>query len=346
MAAQETHQETPAPTAIASDGTTHRQVTFEDSERSKLSNVGEKYDINGDGKLDEAEQQLRNMDKSGRGYLTNEKVYTLMQDHIETQNQLLKTRKVMFALLALVVILALSNLGTSFAAASLAKDTSTNSNEQLTHKSSGEALSTQTTEDSFPIERVTIDETGRRRLCIKSEVGESKEGEEKDILLQCEVESYLRMGQKDCRRMTKNCQRGNTVTVRRMWPTGEESSFNICPHSGGSRLREFDESRFTNHAGEHFYFERDYEDEDKWNCKLHGNAVMQDEGEVCLVTGDCDDDPDLDLRCAAVDSVVAKCKGTCRRYRWAQHRVDACVLNCDHPSCQKLAVVEAVVERG
>ena len=137
------------------------------------------------------------------------------------------------------------------------------------------------------------------------------------------------MAQKDCRRMTKNCQRGNTVTVRRMWPTGEESSFNICPHSGGSRLREFDESRFTNHAGEHFYFERDYEDEDKWNCKLHGNAVMQDEGEVCLVTGDCDDDPDLDLRCAAVDSVVAECKGICRRYRWAQRRVDACVLNCD-----------------
>ena len=137
------------------------------------------------------------------------------------------------------------------------------------------------------------------------------------------------MAQKDCRRMTKNCQRGNTVTVRRMWPTGEESSFNICPHSGGSRLREFDESRFTNHAGEHFYFERDYEDEDKWNCKLHGNAEMQDEGEVCLVTGDCDDDPDLDLRCAAVDSVVAECKGICRRYRWAQRRVDACVLNCD-----------------
>jgi len=85
--------------------------------------------------------------------------------------------------------------------------------------------------------------------------------------------------------------------------------FNICPHSGGSRLREFDESRFTNHAGENFYFERDYEDEDKWSCKLHGNAVMQDEGEVCLVTGDCDDDPDLDLRYAAVDSVVAGVKG-------------------------------------
>ena len=64
----------------------------------------------------------------------------------------------MHNLLALVVILAISNLGTSFAAAHLAKDTAANFNEQLTHKSTGETLSTQTTEEIIQLVRATMDQ--------------------------------------------------------------------------------------------------------------------------------------------------------------------------------------------
>lgn len=45
-----------------------------------LSSVGKMYDIDGDGKLDEAEQAMRDLDKTGRGYLTNDKVYELMME--------------------------------------------------------------------------------------------------------------------------------------------------------------------------------------------------------------------------------------------------------------------------
>lgn len=48
------------------------------SQTTVLSDVGKMYDIDGDGKLDEAEQAMRDMDKTGRGYLTNDKVYELM----------------------------------------------------------------------------------------------------------------------------------------------------------------------------------------------------------------------------------------------------------------------------
>jgi archaellum biogenesis ATPase FlaH len=47
-------------------------------EMSRLSSVGKMYDINGDGVLDEAEQAMRDLDETGRGYLTNDKVYELM----------------------------------------------------------------------------------------------------------------------------------------------------------------------------------------------------------------------------------------------------------------------------
>lgn len=53
-----------------------RQSTM--SRKSVLSEVGKMYDIDGDGKLDEAEQAMRDMDKTNRGHLTNEKVYELI----------------------------------------------------------------------------------------------------------------------------------------------------------------------------------------------------------------------------------------------------------------------------
>ena len=68
--------ETQAPSAAAGSG------------KQRLSTVSKMYDIRGDGELDEAELAMRHMDTSGRGYLTNEKVYQLMQDHVQTQRKL------------------------------------------------------------------------------------------------------------------------------------------------------------------------------------------------------------------------------------------------------------------
>lgn len=48
------------------------------SQGTLLSEVGKMYDVDGDGKLDEAEQAMRDLDKTGRGYLTNEKVYEMI----------------------------------------------------------------------------------------------------------------------------------------------------------------------------------------------------------------------------------------------------------------------------
>ena len=56
----------------------------------RLSTVSRMYDVDGDGVLDEAEQQMRNMDKSGRGHLSNETVYKMMQEQLKTQKQLCK----------------------------------------------------------------------------------------------------------------------------------------------------------------------------------------------------------------------------------------------------------------
>lgn len=84
----------------------------------RLSTVSKMYDVNGDGELDEAElaskwlrlichvlllfvlvfqntndNSVRNMDQTGRGYLTNDKVYTLMQEQLKMQRSMFQMKK-------------------------------------------------------------------------------------------------------------------------------------------------------------------------------------------------------------------------------------------------------------
>ena len=91
---------------------------------ARLSVISKQYDMGGKGFLNETEQQLRNLDTSNRGHLSNEKVYELMQQHIDGQRKLFQMKKLLAGVTVFAVLLALTTLATSFAAATLAKDTS------------------------------------------------------------------------------------------------------------------------------------------------------------------------------------------------------------------------------
>lgn len=62
----------------------------------KLSSVSKLYDINGDGELDAAESAMRDLDVSNRGFLTNDKIYSLMQEQLETRKQLVRIKWIVF----------------------------------------------------------------------------------------------------------------------------------------------------------------------------------------------------------------------------------------------------------
>ena len=114
-----------------------------------------KWDIDGDGQLDEAELALMKLDKENTGQLSKEDMHELMKEHLNSQRQLFTFKKkiamgwvpydvscthdvIYISLLIriyaslpphytslslLVVIMAVGMLGLSFAAAILAKDT-------------------------------------------------------------------------------------------------------------------------------------------------------------------------------------------------------------------------------
>lgn len=87
-----------------------------------------KFNVNGDGKLDEAEQAMRDLDKEGRGFLTNDKVYSIFQQQLRMQKQLFLAKRLAIFFAILLVILAVANIGVAFAAARLSKDTTTTNN--------------------------------------------------------------------------------------------------------------------------------------------------------------------------------------------------------------------------
>jgi hypothetical protein len=117
-------------------------------QRRELTAVSKKYDLGNKGYLNEAEQELRNMDRDNRGYLTPEQVYAIVeslqaerraaaelaenirQEHKRSRMQ----RRWIAGLCVMAVLLACANIGTSFAAARLAKDTQVSSTNDLVGK--------------------------------------------------------------------------------------------------------------------------------------------------------------------------------------------------------------------
>ena len=143
--------------------------------RRGLTEVSAMFDRTGKGYLDETERALRRMDSQDRGYLGIDKVCVIfesLQAEQERSSQLLEAlrteskkslnlKKGVIALTFFTVLLALANVGTSFAVSKLVKDTQV-SNGDLLAKSTGERLGTTSKLMTFSME--SLDETRRRRL--------------------------------------------------------------------------------------------------------------------------------------------------------------------------------------
>jgi hypothetical protein len=64
---------------------------------------------------------MREMDGENRGYLTNDRVYKIMQEQMKLQQDVFGLKRMSLVLLFVILLLSLATLGTSFAAGALAK---------------------------------------------------------------------------------------------------------------------------------------------------------------------------------------------------------------------------------
>ena len=214
-----------------------------------------------------------------------------------------------FSLLALVVILALSNLGTSFAAASLAKDTTTSSNAEMVDKKTNEGLSTQSSSSAYEMESTVITSDGERKLA---------DTESEDAV--------FTIDKKNCKQIYKQCKRGNTVTLFRMWGNGARSDYDLCPSTG--TFSRNNKSTLMNRWGETFTIEPIGDG----HCEVSGGAVLQRQGDICNNGNDCG----LGMGCRRVETFIAACQRRCALRRFAPHLVEQCKDDCDFPTCQAI----------
>lgn len=125
-------------------------------------------------------------------------------------------------------------MGTSIAAAYLAKDTTINENNELINVDTNEAISTQTMAEDFKYERTYNETESRRRLCDLNDEG----------VYVCDTASYLEMSLGEGNRMIKNCKRGESVNLKRTWHDGSETFISMCPTRKGTYSQRL--SRFQN----------------------------------------------------------------------------------------------------
>lgn len=299
----------------------------------KLSAVSQRYDMDGDGKLDDVELAMRNMDTSNRGHLSNETVFKLMQAQVEQQKQLFKFKKIMIVLSALVFLLTLSNLGTSFAAAYLAKDTTVNAKGELVNSNSKGKISTQSTNDQFTVLQAAVDETGDRRLRFC----DSGRGRNNDL---CEVDSYMYVDIAQCRAIIEKCRNNNVVTLLRTFSNGDTVQRTICRSETAvletRRLPGNIVFRDSRQSVDIHYVEDDAGN--RIGCMLMGDVLLQDEGEVCDVGADCG--RLAQCRQMTAES-VSDCASDCRASgRTNEARIRRCENGCDidsfHKTCQMI----------
>lgn len=215
-----------------------------------------------------------------------------------------------------VILLTICNLGTSIAAAYLAKDTTINDKNELVDMNTGEAVSTQSMAEDINYIRAYNETEGQRRLCDRGTDG----------VYTCDTASYLEISLDEGSRMVKKCKKGETVNLKRTWHDGSETMISMCPTRKGTySLRE---SRFQNGikmtitSDGAFYV-------------LTGDDLVQQEDDVCDETNDCAEG----LDCMDDQNAIDACKRVCDRLRFGPSRLQPCYDECVFRSCQ-VAITE------
>lgn len=178
--------------------------------RRGLTEVSAMFDRNGKGYLDDTERALRRMDSQDKGYLGIDKVCVIfesLQAEQERSSELLEalrdeSKKSMnlkmgvIALTCFTLLLALANVGTSFAVAQLVKDTETSRGDLVATDTS---IRVGTTAKLASFEMESLDETRRHRMLVEttlmcdqlSSMRMDGTGSDKD----CELQGVMKLAQ-------------------------------------------------------------------------------------------------------------------------------------------------------
>mmetsp|Transcript_20792 Transcript_20792/g.43402 ORF Transcript_20792/g.43402 Transcript_20792/m.43402 type:complete len:509 (+) Transcript_20792:117-1643(+) len=204
--------------------------------KERLTTISRAYDLDGDGILDEAEQAMRDRDADGRGHLTNEEIYAIVREQLRVHKRAGMMKKLIYALIAFVVLLSLSNLGTSVAAAFLAKDVTADDGSEtggvatMHIKETGEIAAAQSTGDIYEVDEMSEEDYEERRRLVIEEMEEDPHSHAHrrlargddcgDIMEGCNRGVTFDTGTfrgADFEDILRKCQKQQNVNLKRKW---------------------------------------------------------------------------------------------------------------------------------
>jgi hypothetical protein len=201
----------------------------------------QKFDLDGNGLLDEAELAMMNYDVDGDGNLTLQEVHAIIQDQLKDRNSISAMRKIILGLTFFVFILSLSNLGTSIASALLVKETTADkTTAEMKIVGTADVMGTQASAETFEALEMDVETRRARRNLVLESLLVDPHGEhshrvlarkkgctgkdcDRDITFDANV-----MRQSDVENIKSKCEQGRVVNVKRSFPGGSTDSKNIC----------------------------------------------------------------------------------------------------------------------
>ena len=214
------------------------------AKRTPLRNIGAKfghsifansftnnYDLDGDGKLDAIEQTMMKYDKNGDGHFSNEEIFKIIEEQLSAERKAGRMRSMIIGMSCFLSLLALSNLGTSFAAMFLSKELVADSEEGVMRiQGTGDFAAVQSVAETLDLTPLSAEEYQERKLVVLRELEldphshahrrlkkkNSKDSKCKSDL--CDGDLTFDNGkikEKDFRAIEEKCKQQKNVKIRR-----------------------------------------------------------------------------------------------------------------------------------
>ena len=335
-----------------------RDLSFSEQEKAR------KFDLNGDGELDDAELAMMRYDVDGDGNLTSAEIHAIVNDLLRDRSSISAMRKIIAGLSCFVLILSLSNLGTSIASALLVKETTADkATAEMKIVGTTDVMGTQASAETFEALQMDVDtRRARRNLVVDAlmanphdedhmhrHLAKSKGNGKKGVKFDVNV-----MSQKDVENLKNKCEQGRNINVGRTFPGGGKDSKSICKSGSSIYVKETGKKlpdRFSHFekgprkkkgAGFQMTIRSGNLDTafdcDGKDCYMSGSNLLNAHGEPCDLNHGSDDCED-GLVCIQNKNDVTS--GTCSAFwddaTWyVDWDDDKCVQNCAEnagPNC-------------
>lgn len=125
------------------------------------------YDVDGDGKLDAIEQVMMKYDKDGDGTFSNAEIYAIIQEQLQAERKAKRMKHMIVRMTCFLSLLALSNLGTNFAAMFFAMELVADPDESVMRLTDNGALaSVQSSVETMDLTPLSEEEYQERKLMV------------------------------------------------------------------------------------------------------------------------------------------------------------------------------------